>query len=99
MDTVVRYQVGHGSSVLVEGAGAGPDGGRAEAGVRSGGGVGVGGQWVLTCAHVIGAEPRAVMARFSFAGGEPVPARVAPDGWVAGERGDLALLELDGDPP
>ena len=40
-----------------------------------------------------------VMARFSFADGEPVPATVAPQGWLPGPRGDLALLELDLDPP
>ena len=39
------------------------------------------------------------MARFSFAGGEPVPATVAPRGWLPGQQGDLALLELDRDPP
>jgi hypothetical protein len=54
---------------------------------------------VLTCAHVLGDEPRAVMVRFSFAGGEPLLATVAPDGWLAEQHGDLALLELDRDPP
>jgi hypothetical protein len=39
------------------------------------------------------------MARFTFAGGEPIPASVAPLGWLAGEEGDLALLMLDRDPP
>ena len=67
--------------------------------VPSGGGVWVGGRWVLTCAHVVGPEPRAVMARFSFAGGEPVPAVVSLRGWLAEQQGDLALLELDRDPP
>jgi hypothetical protein len=57
----------------------------------------VGDRWVLTCAHVLGPEPRAVMVRFSFAGGEPVPA--APQGWLAEQQGDLALLELDLGPP
>lgn len=52
---------------------------------------------MLTCAHVVGSEPRPVMARFSFAGGEPISARVA--GWLPAERGDLALLELERDPP
>ena len=59
----------------------------------------VGGRWVLTCAHVIGTEPRPVMVRFSFAGGEPVRAVVTPQGWLPEDRGDLALLELDRDPP
>ncbi len=77
----------------------GPDGVLVEAGVPSGGGVWVGGRWVLTCAHVIGAEPRTVMVRFTFAGGEPVPARVASQGWLAEQDGDLALLELDRAPP
>ena len=76
----------------------GPDGGLVEADVPSGGGVWVGGRWVLTCAHVVGPEPRTVMVRFSFAGGEPVPATVAPQGWLAEQHGDLALLELDRDP-
>ena len=67
--------------------------------VLSGGGVWVGGRWVLTCAHVVGREPRTVMARFSFAGGEAVPATVSPQGWLAEHQGDLALLELDRDPP
>ena len=80
-------------------AAPGPDGGLVEAGVPSGGGVWVGGRWVLTCAHVIGSEPRPVVARFSFAGGEPITATVMADGWLAGEQGDLALLELDRDPP
>ncbi len=39
------------------------------------------------------------MVRFSFAGGEPIPARVARHGWLAGAQGDLALLELDRDAP
>ena len=39
------------------------------------------------------------MARFSFAAGEPIPATVAPQGWLPGDQGDLALLELDHDPP
>jgi len=39
------------------------------------------------------------MARFSFADGDPVPATVAPQGWRPGQRGDLALLELDRDAP
>ena len=56
----------------------------------------VGGRWVLTCAHVIGTEPRTVMVRFSFAGGEPIPATAAQDGWLAEAHGDLALLELHG---
>ena len=59
----------------------------------------VGDRWVLTCAHVVGPEPRAVMVRFSFAGGEPIPATVAPQGWLSREDGDLALLLLDRDPP
>ena len=75
------------------------DGRLAEADVPSGGGVWVGGRWVLTCAHVIGSEPRTVMARFSFAGGEPIPASVVPQGWLAGDQEDLALLELNHDPP
>jgi Trypsin-like peptidase domain len=54
---------------------------------------------VLTCAHVIGSEPQTVMARFSFATGEPIPATVAAQGWLSGDQGDLALLELDRDPP
>ena len=76
-----------------------PDGRLAEDRFPSGGGVWVGGRWVLTCAHVVGAEPQAVMARFSFAGGEPITARVTPNGWLAEEQNDLALLELDSDPP
>ena len=59
----------------------------------------VGGRWVLTCAHVIGPEPRTVMVRFSFVGGDPIAATVAPYGWLAEPEGDLALLELDRDPP
>jgi len=54
---------------------------------------------VLTCAHVLGPEPRTVMVRFSFAGGEPVPAAVAPRGWLAEHQGDLALLALHRDAP
>jgi WD40 repeat protein len=77
----------------------GPDGGLTEAAIPSGGGVWVGGRWVLTCAHVVGPEPRTVMVRFSFAGGDPVPAAVAAQGWLAGAQGDLALLELGGDAP
>ena len=77
----------------------GSDGALVEDRVPSGGGVWVGGRWVLTCAHLLGAEPRMVMVRFSFAGGEPVPATVAPQGWLAEQHGDLALLELDRDPP
>ena len=77
----------------------GPDGVLMEADVPSGGGVWVGGRWVLTCAHVLGPEPRTVMVRFSFAGGEPIPATVAPRGRPPGQHGDLALLELDRDAP
>ena len=76
-----------------------PEGGQAEADRPSGGGIFLGSRWVLTCAHVIGAEPQTVMARFSFAVGEPIPATVAPQGWLPGDHGDLALLELDRDPP
>ena len=88
-----------GWQVRISPAVAGPDGALVEADFPSGGGVWVGGRWVLTCAHVVGAEPRTVMVRFSFAGGEPVPATVAPQGWLAGHQDDLALLELDQDPP
>ncbi len=77
----------------------GPDGTLVEAGAPSGGGVWVGGRWVLTCAHVLGAEPRTAMVRFSFAGGEPIPATVSPQGWLAEQHGDLALLEMDRDAP
>src|SRR5262249_11757189 len=51
----------------------------------------------LTCAHVVGSEPQPVMARFSFAGGELISARVAE--WLPAEGGGLALLELERDPP
>ena len=78
---------------------AGPDGTFVEAGVPSGGGVWIGDRWVLTCAHVLGPEPRTVMVQFNFADGEPVPATVAPRGWLPEQQGDLALLELDRDPP
>jgi len=88
-----------GWQVRISPAVTGPDGHLEEDRVPSGGGVFVGGRWVLTCAHVIGPEPRTVMARFSFAAGEPVPATVAPQGWRPGDQGDLALLELDRDPP
>ena len=88
-----------GWQVRISPAVAGPDGALAEADVPSGGGVWVGGQWVLTCAHVVGPEPGTVMVRFGFAGGEPVPAAVAPQGWLAEQHGDLALLALDRDPP
>jgi hypothetical protein len=77
----------------------GPEGGLAEDRVPSGGGVWVGDRWVLTCAHVVGPEPRPVMVRSSFAGGEPIRATVAPERWLAEQQGDLALLELDRDPP
>ena len=81
-----------GWQVRVSVAVPGPDGGLVEADVPTGGGVWVGGRWVLTCAHVLGPEPRTVMVRFSFTGGEPVPATVAPHGWLAEQDGDLALL-------
>jgi len=77
----------------------GPDGSLVEAGVPSGAGVWVGGRWVLTCAHVVGPEPRTVMVRLSFAGGAPITAVVAPQGWRPGKQGDLALLVLSRDPP
>ena len=38
------------------------------------------------------------MVRFSFAGGEPIKAIVAEQGWLPGDQGDLALLELEGAP-
>ena len=63
------------------------------------GGVWVGGRRVLTCAHLIGPEPQTVMVRFSFAGRQPIPAKVVPQGWLPGGQGDLALLELDRDAP
>jgi WD40 repeat protein len=88
-----------GWQVRISPAVPGRDGGLAEADVPSGGGVWVGDRWVLTCAHVIGSEPRTVIVRFSFTGGEPITATVAPTGWLAGEQGDLALLELERDPP
>ena len=88
-----------GWQVRISPAVPGPDDALVEDRVPSGGGVWVGGRWVLTCAHVIGAEPQTVMVRFSFAGGEPVPATVAPQGWLAEQYGDLALLELDRDAP
>ena len=94
-----RGQERPGWQVRLSPAVPGPDGGLVEASVPSGGGVWVGDRWVLTCAHVIGSEPATVMARFSFVGGEPIPATVAPRGWLAGEHGDLALLELDRDAP
>ena len=72
-----------GWQVRISPAVPGPDGALVEDRVPSGGGVWVGGRWVLTCAHVLGPEPRTVMVRFSFAGGEPVPATVAPQGWLA----------------
>ena len=72
-----------GWQVRISPAVPGPDGALVEADVPSGGGVWVGDRWVLTCAHVVGPEPRTVMARFSFAGGEPIPATVAPQGWLA----------------
>jgi WD40 repeat protein len=40
-----------------------------------------------------------MMVRFSFAGGEPIQATVAPKGWRTEQQGDLALLVLDRDPP
>ena len=88
-----------GWQVRISPAVPGPDGVLVEADVPSGGGVWVGGRLVLTCAHVIGAEPRTVVVQFSFAGGEPVPAMVAPGGWLPEQHGDLALLELDRDAP
>jgi WD40 repeat protein len=88
-----------GWQVRISWAVPGPDGAAVEAAVPAGGGVWVGDRWVLTCAHVLGPDPRTVMVRFSFAGGEPVPATVAPHGWLAEQDGDLALLELDRDPP
>jgi trypsin-like peptidase len=88
-----------GWQVRISPAVPGPDGVLVEAGFPSGGGVWVGGRWVLTCAHVAGPEPRTVMVRFSFAGGEPVPATVSPRGWLAEQHGDLALLALDRDAP
>jgi WD40 repeat protein len=39
------------------------------------------------------------MVHFSFVGGKPIGARVAVDGWVPEVDGDVALLELDDDPP
>ena len=88
-----------GWQVRISPAVPGPDDVLMEADIPSGGGVWVGGRWVLTCAHVVGAEPQPVMVRFSFADGEPVPATVGPQGWLAEQHGDLALLELDSDPP
>ena len=86
--------------IRISAAVPGQDGALVEDGSPLGGAVWVGGRWVLTCAHVVGPEPRTVMARFSFAGGEPVRATVVSQGgWLAGERGDLALLELERDPP
>src|ERR1700722_7782182 len=76
-----------------------PEGGQAEADRPSGGGIFVGGRWVLTCAHVIGSEPQTVMARISFAAGEPIRAKGAPQGCLPGDQGDLALLERARDPP
>jgi len=95
--TVAAGRPRPGWQVRISPAVRGPDGGQAEAGAPSGGGVFIGGRWVLTCAHVIGPEPRPVMARFSFAGGEPIPATVKE--WRPEGQGDLALLELDRDPP
>jgi WD40 repeat protein len=88
-----------GWQVRISPAVLGSDGVFVEANVPSGGGVWVGGRWVLTCAHVIGPGPGPVMVRFSFAAGEPIPAAVAPEGWLAEQHGDLALLALDRDPP
>ena len=88
-----------GWQVRISTAVTGPDGTLVEAVVPSGGGVWVGDRWVLTCAHVLGPEPRTMMVRFSFAAGDPVTATVSPQGWLAEQHGDLALLELDHDPP
>ena len=90
-----------GWQVRISPAAPGPNGALVEDPDRppSGGGVFVGGRWVLTCAHVIGSEPQTVMARFSLVGGEPIPATVMPEGWLSGDQGDLALMVLDRDPP
>ena len=42
----------------------------------------------------------AVMAEgVTVTGGAPIPATVAPQGWLTENQGDLALLELYSDPP
>lgn len=73
-----------------------------------GAGIFIGTDAVLTCAHVIspGGPPPAdttVLVDFvGLHGSEPVPARVADNGWVPGPRegfGDLALLRLRPGPP
>ncbi|MEX5271547.1 CHAT domain-containing protein [Kocuria sabuli] len=70
-------------------------------GVVQGGGVWVGEKYILTCAHVIGEPSQQVYARFTFASEKPILAHVALDwnGWLPEEQGDLALLELEEDPP
>jgi hypothetical protein len=69
-------------------------GGDIAEGDPAGGGVWVGGRWVLTCAHVLNPPPP-VLIDFTFAEGPAIPATIVD--WIPDE--DLTLLELADPPP